>query len=105
MNIQITGDNFNVSDSVKKLVDEKVGARLELLLTKFAPDIKIATISIEKDKLDIFKVNFDMLLPGKKQIYAQTYHKILESALIDLTQEIEKQIKRYKDDLVNYSLG
>lgn len=105
MNIQIIGDNFDVSDKTRKLVEEKIGSRIERLLTKFAPDMKTALIRIEKDKLDSFIVNFDMNLPGKENIFAKTKHKILESALIDLSEQVEKQVKKYKDELVNYSLG
>ena len=105
MNIQIIGDNFNVSENTKKLVDEKIGFRLEKLLSKFAPDAKTALIRIQLDKFSTFQINFDMNLPGKEHVYAQTNHQILESGLIDLQQQVEKQIKRYRDNLVNYSLG
>lgn len=105
MNIQITGDNFDLSDSNKELIDEKIGEHLDKLLTNFDADIKIASMRISKDKLGIFFVNFDMNLPGKVHIYAKTSHKIFESALIDLTQNLEKQIKKYREDLAGYSLG
>jgi len=105
MNIQIIGDNFNVSLKTKKLVDEKIGSRLEKLLTKFSADSKSALIRIQLDKLATFQVNFDMNLPGKEHVYAQTSHKNLTSALIDLGQQAEKQIKRYRAEQVNYSLG
>ncbi|MFA5894542.1 MAG: HPF/RaiA family ribosome-associated protein [Candidatus Shapirobacteria bacterium] len=105
MNIQIIGDNFNVSQSTKDLVEVKVGQRLDKLLTKFAPEMKSALIHIEKDKFDVLQLNIDMNLPGKEHIFAKTSHKILESGLIDLAEEVEKQIKKYKDKLSNYSLG
>lgn len=105
MNIQIIGDNFNVSARTKNLVNEKVGIKLDKLLTKFDPQMKSALLKINKDKIDTFNLNFDMNLPGKEHIFAKTSHKILKSALIDLNQQVEKQIKKYKADLANYSLG
>ena len=105
MNIQIIGDNFNVSVRTRNLVTEKIGQKLDKLLTKFDPEMRSALIKINKDKLNMFNVNFDMNLPGKEHIYAETSHKILKSALIDLNQQVEKQIKKYKADLVNYSTG
>lgn len=96
MNIQIIGDNFNVSSNTKQLVEEKVGSRLDRLLTHFAPEIHSALIRIQKDKFDKFLVNFDMNLPDKKHIYAEVRHQSLESALIDLQQQAEKQIQKYK---------
>jgi ribosome-associated translation inhibitor RaiA len=105
MNLQITGDNFDLSDSNRQLINQKVSEHLDKLLTNFDPDIKIASMRISKDKLGNFSVNFDMNLPGKTHIFAKTTNKIFESALIDLTQNIEKQIKKYREDLAGYSLG
>ncbi|MFZ2152999.1 MAG: HPF/RaiA family ribosome-associated protein [Microgenomates group bacterium] len=99
MNIQIIGDNFNVSDNTRHLVEEKIGSHLDKLLTKFDPEFHSALIRIQKDKFDNYLVNLDMNLPGKEHIYADTTHKILESALIDLSQEAEVQIQKYKEKL------
>jgi ribosome-associated translation inhibitor RaiA len=38
-----------------------------------------------------------MLLPGKERIFSETTHKFLESALIDLEDQLEKQIKKYRN--------
>ena len=105
MNLQITGDNYHPSEYVKRLIDQKVSTPIDRLLTTFAPDLKIASMKISRDKLGSFSVNLDMTLPGKTQIFAQAQHRVLKSALIDLTQEVEKQIKRYKQEINNYSTG
>ncbi len=97
MNIQITGESFNVSDRTRKLIEEKVNQHLEKLLHNFSPEMKTAQIRISKDKLKNFIVNFDMELPGKEQVFAKTTHRILKSALIDLTQAVERQIIKYKE--------
>ena len=96
MNIQIIGDNFNVSPRSKKMIDEKVGAHLDKLLTHYDPEVRSALLHIDKDKLGNFILKFDMNLPGKKRIFAETTHKVFKSALIDITQEIERQIERYR---------
>jgi ribosomal subunit interface protein len=105
MNIQILGDNISLSSKVKKLIDAKINLKLEKLLTDFAPDLKIASMKVTKNKIGHFTVNFDMNLPGKEHLFASTSHINLESALVDLSQQVEKQIKRYKQTLVNYSLS
>jgi ribosome-associated translation inhibitor RaiA len=97
MNIQIIGDNLEISDSNRLMIEDKVASRLDKLLTKFDNDMKTASMRIIKDKLGNFIINFDMNLPGKTHIYATTTHKVFESALIDLAQEVEKQIQKYKD--------
>lgn len=105
MNIQIHGDNLDITPGIKKLVNTKIALKLEKLLSHFSPDLKIADLKISKDKYQKFLVNFDMQLPGKKHIFAKNSHIDLESALVDLQQQLEHQIKKYRQDLVNYSLG
>jgi len=96
MNIQITGDNFELTDDVKKLVDEKINQKLEKFLTTFAAEMKTSTLRIEYDKLKNIHLRFDMLLPGKERVFSETTHKFLESALVDLEDQLEKQIKKYR---------
>jgi len=96
MNIQIIGDNLEISESNRIMIEDKVASRLDRLLTKFDNDMKTASMRIIKDKLGNFIINFDMNLPKKTHIYAQTTHKIFESALIDLSQDIERQIEKFK---------
>jgi len=106
MKIQITGNQVKINNTVRFLIKNKVSLRLDKLLKDFAPDSQIAAIHIDlMPKTSDFKVSFDMTLPRKKHLFASTTHQKLESALIDLQQQIEKQIKRYKESLTNYSLG
>lgn len=96
MNIQITGDNFELTDSVKKLVDQKINQKLEKFLTTFAPEMKTANLHIEYDKFKNIHLRFDMYLPGKEKIFSETTHRFLKSALVDLADQVEKQIKKYR---------
>jgi ribosome-associated translation inhibitor RaiA len=105
MNIQLIGDQVHLTPVIKILIEEKIQNPIDRLLPHLAEDAKIASIRIQKDKYDNFIVNFDMNLPGKEHIYAETSHILLDSALIDLSQAVEKQIKRYRDDVSPQSLG
>ncbi len=96
MNIKITGDNFELTNYVKKLVDQKLNQKLEKFLTSFAPEMKTATLRIEYDKLKNIHLRFDMYLPGKEKIFSETTHRFLKSALVDLEDQVEKQIKKYR---------
>ena len=96
MNIKITGDNFELTNYVKKLVDQKLNQKLEKFLTSFAPEMKTATLRIEYDKLKNIHLRFDMYLPGKEKIFSETTHRFLKSALVDLEDQDEKQIKKYR---------
>jgi ribosome-associated translation inhibitor RaiA len=68
-------------------------------LPKLNQEIKTATIKIEKHTRWGYKVNFDMWLPEKYQIFAESRKENLRSALVDLKRQLERQIKKYKASL------
>lgn len=96
MNIQINVRNFELTESMRILINDKLTNHLDKLLFTYNDEMKRGAISIEKEKLGEFRVSFDMQFPGKHHIFAQTFHINFESAIIDLTQEIEKQIEKIK---------
>ncbi|MGI5840662.1 MAG: ribosome hibernation-promoting factor, HPF/YfiA family [Patescibacteria group bacterium] len=100
MNILITGDNVDITPEIKELVDEKIDTKLDPHLAHFAPEIKTAALKISRQtKTGNFEVNLDMMLPGKMHVYAKAANSRLDSALIDLREQIERQIEKYKADL------
>ena len=105
MNIQIDGTNMEISAKIKALVDEKLSAKLDQLLPSLNNEIKTAFLHLEKDKYKVYHAKFDMALPDDGKIIATHEHKTLVSALTGIREQIEKQIKKYKQDKVNYSLG
>lgn len=106
MNIQIDASNVTITDKVKDLIENKISSKLDQLLPYLNDEIKTAFLHLEKDKYGIYHAKFDMNLPGKEaKIIATHKHKILISALTGIREQIEKQIKKYKQDKVNYSLG
>ena len=105
MNIQITTDHLEITPVFKELIEKKL-EKLDKHLLDFDKDQKTALVHITKDKYDQYTVNIDMHLPNKNgHIFAKTTHKNLVSAIVGIREQIEKQIKKYKSDLVNYSLG
>ena len=96
MNIQIIADNLVLSAANRLLIDDKINGALEKHLAHFSPEQKIASVKVEKDKLNKFTINFDMNLPNKVHIYAETTHILFESALVDLIDAVEKQIEKSK---------
>jgi len=106
MNIQIHSDNLELTSEFKELIHQKLTLKLDQLLSDFPNDQKTAVVHLAKDKYDHFTANFDMNLPGKNgHIFAKNTHINLLSAIIGIREQIEKQIKKYKSELVNYSLG
>ena len=98
MNIRIEGVNLIISLKVRRLINDKFVVKLDQLLPQFNNELKTASLHIEKNKkYKNYIAKFDMTLPGQKNsFYAETKHKDLISAITDLREAIEKQIKKYK---------
>jgi ribosomal subunit interface protein len=106
MNIQVDGTNLEISQKIKEIIDQKLSLKLDQLLPDFNNEIKTAFLHLEKDKYQNYIAKFDMALPGQDgHIVATHQHRILVSAIIGVREAVEKQIKKYKQDKTNYSLG
>jgi ribosomal subunit interface protein len=106
MNIEINGVNLKISATVKAIVNNNLAKKLDQLLVRFEKEFKVGFLHLEKDKYKHFKAKFDISLPGQDgHLFAKSEHIDLISAIVDIREQLEKQIKKYKQDKVNYSLG
>ena len=106
MNIQINGVNLNITPKIKDMVNKKLVHKLDQLLVNFNEEIKTGFLHLEKDKYKHFKTKFDIALPGKNgHLFAECKNIKLVSTIVGIREQLEKQIKKYKQDKVNYSLG
>lgn len=96
MRIKIIGDNIKITPKIRSLVNNKIILGLEKYLPELNQEIKTATMKIEKHTRWGYKVNFDMWLPEKYQIFAESRKESLSSALVDSREQLERQIKKYK---------
>lgn len=94
MKFIITGKNINVTNGLRKQVEEKIG-KLERY---FAPNTEIhATLSVEKD---IHKI--EVTIPVKGNIIRAEESSPDMYASIDMVEEvIEKQLKKYKNKIID----
>lgn len=98
MNIRINGVNLIISLKIRKMINDKFVIKLDQLVPNLNNELKTACLRIQKDKkYKDYDVQFDMSLPGQKNTFhAETRHYELESAMVDLREAIERQIKKYK---------
>lgn len=93
INIQTSVNNFDLSESMKFLINEKLAIPLNKYLSNLDKDQKQAQLHIEKEnKTDLFKLNFSM-----NRIFSKTKHILFESALVDLREQLEIQLKKIKE--------
>lgn len=99
MNLQIIGENIEVNNKLRDLIKNKISKDLEKYLKTFNEDMKKATVKVAKRKDWGYQVNFNMWLPGKKHIFAESKHEDLTAAVVNLREKLEVQIKGYKGKL------
>lgn len=99
MKIQIQTEDLELKPYMEEAIYEKLARYINKLLSgfNFDPDTMMATIRIEKGHRWGFKISWSMTLPKKKHIYAETKDEEFVKATTKLKEEVEKQIRRYKD--------
>lgn len=103
MNVKIRALNFEITPEITDMIEERFVSKIEILLPHFAPDMKIANFSLEKDKYGTFITKFDISLPGKGgNIFSENKHIDLVGAVTGLREQVEKQIEKYKAELSSY---
>ena len=98
MNTRINGVNLIISLRIRRMIQTKFVNKLDQLLPQFNNELKTASLHIQKDKkYKNYTAKFDMSLPGlKNPIHAEVCHDDLTSAIVDLREAVERQIKKYK---------
>ncbi len=99
MKSKLIGENIEITDEIRDMVERKLISKVDKLLQDFEEDIKIADISFQRLENEHFKVKFNMWLPGKKHIFAHAQEKNLINSLVELRKDVLDQIKTYKGKL------
>lgn len=99
MQIIIKTKNFDLTASLEKYVNEKMG-KLEKFAKTLAKDSFDIFVEIEKEsthhkKGDVFMAEASIRLPGKS-LMAKAHGEDLLKAIIDMKDEMEIEIKKHK---------
>jgi len=101
MNVKIKATNVELTSYLLKLVDEKI-KKIEKLFSDI-PDVMIE-VELERttrhhQKGDLFRAEVQVEVPGGKLLRAVSKKEDFRSAMVDVREELEVQIKKYKDKL------
>ncbi len=106
MKIQITSENMESSESLKAMVEEKLGQNLDKYLTSFEEDLKIADVVIEYNQNWGFRATLNISLPGKEHIYAEAKSvdpkEEIEHVIVRLREELEPQFIKYQQKIKHH---
>jgi len=101
MNVKIKGTNVELTSYLSKLVEQKIKS-IEKLLPE-NPDL-IIEVELEKttkhhQKGDLFRAEVQVEVPGGKMLRAVSIKEDFRSALTDVKDELQIQIKKHKDKI------
>ena len=102
MKIQITGKNIEITESIRQIIDEKIGG-LDKFLSNFDSDTIIIDVEVGRPSRhhrsgDIFYAEANLSLPGN-MLRAQAERDNLTRAIIEVRDDLKIQIEKYKGKL------
>ncbi len=101
MNILFNPQKVIINDRFRNLVQQKFESGLGKLLTHYQEDLKIASLSIEKNTRSGYEIKFDMNLPGCP-INIKDNHKVLFIGLLRVRNQAKRQVKKFLEKLRGY---
>ena len=101
MNVKIKGTNVELTSYLTKLIEQKVKSIEKLLPGN--PDL-IIEVELEKttkhhQKGDLFRAEVQVEVPGGKMLRAVSIKEDFRSALTEVKDELQIQIKKHKDKI------
>ena len=96
MNVIITGRHFNVSNSLKNAIEEKLEK-----IRFFYDHVLQFHMALEKEKLN-YKADITFIADGKK-FYLQMKAPTISEALDKLVDKLERQVRKHKERIQGHS--
>lgn len=105
MKFILQGKNIKITDSIQDLINAKIGF-LERFTVRFNQDAVEARVEVGKPSKHhrsgfVFYAEINLKLPGA-MLRAEANHLDLNFAVSEAFKEIERQVKKYKEKLVNF---
>jgi len=99
MQIIIKATNIELTEEIKKMVNEQIGSLEGFLDILENPDfeafMEVGKVNAHHQKGDVFRAECQIKLPGKG-IRSEAVRDSLQLAIVEVKDELQRQIKRYK---------
>lgn len=98
--VEINGTNMDLTDAIKDYVADKLG-HVAKLTEKFEPcDVRadVGKTTQGQAKGDVFRAEFNLTIPGT-MLRAEAVMDDLYAAIDRATEDLKRQVKKYKEKL------
>lgn len=101
MNIKIRATKIELTDYLLKLVDQKIKKIEKLLpgIPDLIVEVELGKTTKHHQKGDVFRAEVQVEVPGGKMLRAVSEKEDFRSALTDVREELEVQIKKHKEKI------
>lgn len=98
MQIDIKGTNMDLTEAIKEYVNEKVGGVERLFDQAIIARVDVGKTTNHHQKGDIFRAEINLDVP-RQLLRAEAVRDDLYTAINAAKEDLERQIKKYKDKL------
>ena len=98
MNIQLVGEEHTITDQDRQMVEEHFRPQMKKLFGEFEDDLLHVRLKIGEKNSHGYTVSSHVTLPKKRDIYAESEHDRILSALVEVSREMKKQMHTESSD-------
>lgn len=102
MKIDIKGTNMDLTDAIKDYVNEKIGSLEKYYEGILEARVDVGVTTNHHQKGDIFRAEVNLEVPNKGVLRAEAIKEDLYMAINEVKNELQRQIKRYKEKMRDY---
>ncbi|MDD4358613.1 MAG: ribosome-associated translation inhibitor RaiA [Candidatus Pacebacteria bacterium] len=98
MDINIKTKNITLNSALQEFIDDKIGS-LDKFLNGIEPaivEVDISRTTNHHNKGDVFRAEVQIEVPGKL-LRSESTKEDLRVAIVDVKNELQTQIKKYKE--------
>ena len=99
MQIDIKGTNMELTEAIKDYVNEKVGSLERFFDQALIARVDVGRTSNHHQKGDVFRAEININVPQKQLLRAESVRDDLYVAINEAKEELERQIKKYKEKM------
>lgn len=99
MQIDIKGTNLELTQAIKDYVNEKVGSVEKFFDQALIARVDVGLISNHHQKGNVFRAEINLDVPRKHLLRAEAVRDDLYAAINEARDELERQVKKYKEKM------
>jgi len=99
MQIEIKGTNLELTQAIKDYINEKVGSLAKFFDQALIARVEVGLTTKHHQKGNIFRAEINLEVPQKNLLRAEAVSEDLYVSINQAREELERQIKKYKEKM------